>query len=416
MVGITIWSSQRLSTFLLASSLLLTSGCGFWDDIFGGGDDFCVDLEAFDQETEGRGRAISASCLGVQDRAELAAKFGFIGIPSDPKYSVAVYQLIYQTIDPAGQSTTASGAVVIPINGPDLSSLVAYLHGTVALRTDVPSFGSLEQDVGVVYGALGYVAASPDLLGLGVDDTRLHPYVHADSEASATIDLLRATRALISTLAIEDNGDLFLTGYSQGGHAVMAIHREVESNHSDEFTVVASAPGAGPYDMSGTMLDFVLAGNEHPNPYYFPYVLLAYRPIYDVVPSDEDYFIDSLKSVVPPLYDGTHSSSAINAELPPAPIDALDAVFVDAVRTNPDHPFRAALRDNDVYDWTPSAPVRLYHCSGDLDVMPENSQVAFDQLQANGATVELIEPVEGGDHSACSLPTLFDAQEWFDTF
>ena len=41
--------------------------------------------------------------------------------------------------------------------------------------------------------------------------------------------------------------ELFLLGYSEGGYATMALHRELQQFHSDEFTVTASAPMAGPW-------------------------------------------------------------------------------------------------------------------------------------------------------------------------
>ena len=386
-------------------------GCGLFS-----GDDRCKDIDSFEQLYQGRGEAIAATCQGSEGGDELAAKFLLIGIARPPEHEVDVYRLTYETIDPNGDPTMASASIAVPGELSVPARLVAYLHGTEIKRDEAPSFTSEEKDVGVVYAGLGYLAILPDYLGLGVDDTRLHPYNHAASEASATVDALRAARTLFASLGLEDTGELFLTGYSQGGHAAMATHRDVEQNYSDEFTIVASAPGAGPYDMSGTMLDFVLDDNVHPNPYYFPYVLLGYNSIYELVEDDGDFFAGELKQTLPPLYDGMTPAQAINDVLPDSPLQAMDPNYAQAVQDDPNHPLRVALRDNDVYDWTPMAPIRLYQCSGDEDVMPENADVAFAKLQQNGANVDLLDPVPGGDHSDCVLPTLIGAQEWFDTF
>ena len=43
------------------------------------------------------------------------------------------------------------------------------------------------------------------------------------------------------------NGQLFLMGYSHGGHVTMALHRELEQYHANEITITASAPMAGAY-------------------------------------------------------------------------------------------------------------------------------------------------------------------------
>ena len=70
----------------------------------------------------------------------------------------------------------------------------------------------------------------PDYIGMG-ESPGLHPYCHGASEAT-TIDMIRAVREAESLDMIPgmtaDNGEMFVTGYSQGGHAAMATHKYVE--------------------------------------------------------------------------------------------------------------------------------------------------------------------------------------------
>jgi hypothetical protein len=69
-----------------------------------------------------------------------------------------------------------------------------------------------------------------------------------------------------------------------------------------------------------------------------------------------------------------------------------------------------------LYQWKPIAPTRLYHCDGDQDVLFANSQVAYSNFVALGATdVQLINPLPGADHGGCVLPSLLSAKAWFDT-
>ena len=68
-------------------------------------------------------------------------------------------------------------------------------------------------------------------------------------------------------------------------------------------------------------------------------------------------------------------------------------------------------------DWKPLAPVRMYHCSGDSDVLFENSRRALESFQAQGAdTVELVDPAPLADHGGCVEPSFLAAKAWFDTF
>lgn len=81
-------------------------------------------------------------------------------------------------------------------------------------------------------------------MGLGYGPG-LYPDVHAASEATATIDMLRATRNYCQQNAIGLNGQVFLFGYSQGGHATAAAQKMIEEKYPHEFTITASAPMAG---------------------------------------------------------------------------------------------------------------------------------------------------------------------------
>jgi hypothetical protein len=87
-----------------------------------------------------------------------------------------------------------------------------------------------------------------------------------------------------------------------------------------------------------------------------------------------------------------------------------------AFQTNSNHILRQALRDNDLHVWTPQRPMRMYHCAADADVVIANSQVAYSNFQARGATqVQFIDPQPTADHGDCAIPSLLAAKAWFDS-
>ena len=90
-----------------------------------------------------------------------------------------------------------------------------------------------------------------------------------------------------------------------------------------------------------------------------------------------------------------------------------------AFRTDPNHPLRNAMRDNNVYDWTPQAPVRLYHSHGDQAVPFNNAQKAYDTFIARGACCVAISDPSGSlplDHVPSQYPSVLGAKQWFDSF
>jgi hypothetical protein len=365
---------------------------------------------------ENRGRLVSSTRLQSFNKSILSAFFKNEEIPLNPLFGVTVYKITYETVDPFGRLTRASGAVTIPQNARGPAPLLSYQHGTLLLKTEAPSAMGEEVRAGVAFSSMGYVCALPDYLGLG-DSPGFHPYLHAKSEATAVVDMLRATRAFCEVQSVALNSQLFLCGYSQGGHATMAAHREIERLHRTEFNITASAPMAGAYDLSGVTREDFMSGRPVPNPYYLAYLLGSYRLIYPAIGAWTDILAVPFDQTIPPLLDGRHAEDEVNQALPPYPRDLFSATFLHAFETDPQHPFWAALRDNDLLDWTPQAPLRLFHCQGDQDVTFANSEKALDYFHQHGAPqVQLIDPDPSADHEEGFLLCMIRAIEWFATF
>jgi len=364
-----------------------------------------------------RGKIISVTLSNTLTTANLALLFGLAGVSITPQYDVGLYKVVYETIDPLGARTQASGAMLLPQNTGKLLPLVSYQHGTIIQTNDAPSSFDLlgEVSVGIAFATTGYAAVVPDYLGLG-DSPGLHPYHHARSEATACVDMLRAARTFCVSNGFPLTNQLFLCGYSQGGHATMALLRQLETYHTNEFTVTACAPMAGAYDLSGVTTSNFLSGATAPNPYYFLYLLEAYQSVYHLAPRLADLLVSPYDTNLPPLLAQNPTGDQVNAALPGDPVNILKPQYLADFISNPRHPLRLALQENDLYRWRPRSPLRLYHCAADHDVIIANSEVALASFHALGATqVELIDPVPTADHAGCSEPSLLLAKQWFDS-
>lgn len=355
-----------------------------------------------------RGRLISATLIERKTAAEVGHE-----IQGTASAGVAVYKIIYETITPIGEGTTASGSLVVPEGISRPLPLMSYQHGTVARKENVPSREGLEP-VNLSFGGTGYVVASPDYLGLG-DSPGFHPYVHAASLATAVVDMLRASRSFCAGHSVALNGQIFLLGYSEGGYATMAAHKAIEEGYSREFSIAASAPMAGPYDMSGTMRRLFLSGDPYPDPFYMPYVILAYNSVYHLTDSLSKIFVSPYAGKLPGLFDGGHGGGEINQELPSVPGKMLRPGLFAALGNDPNSLLAKVLTENDLYRWTPVAPMRIYHCRGDDRVPYANADVAYRSFIKRGAThVELI-TLDNGGHGECFLPCIVAGKEWFDS-
>ncbi|MBL7800805.1 MAG: T9SS type A sorting domain-containing protein [Chitinophagales bacterium] len=334
-------------------------------------------------------------------------------------YDIDIYKVSYHTASYDSTPVLASGMLAIPKNTSCRLPLASFAHGTETLRESVPSrIVGGEAVIGMVMASLGYAATLPDYIGLGDGPKNLlHPYQHALTEASATIDLLRAAREASTTAGFRLNGQLFLTGYSQGGHATMATHRTIQEQLAGEFTVTASCPMSGAYDMSGVMVDVMLSDSNYAVPGYLPYLVFSWNQKYQFYPNVSDYLAVPYDTLLPPLYNGNFGMGYINSKMPAVPKKIFKQSMIDSFTVNLNHPFRKALAENDVYNWTPTAPVRILFCRADEEVSWANSVKMINQFKANGVqNADTVCVNETLSHFQCAQFAILNMKDYFQSF
>lgn len=332
-------------------------------------------------------------------------------------YEVNVHRVVYQTPNVDGITpTTASGLVMIPdVDTACAMPMMAYLHGTKLKKDETFYYLKGEWQLGVIAATSGYAMVMPDYLGLGMSPG-IHPYQHAHSQATASIDIMRVCRSIVEENSQQLNGQLFIMGYSQGGHATMATHRMIQEELNGEFVVTASAPGSGPYDMSGAQLDMVAAFEPYAVPGYLPYVIQSYQHVYgNLYDSIPEIYAPPYDETIPPLLDGSVGFGDLNAAMPAIPRDIIQPDYADLFFSDTTHPAFQALRDNDVYEWIPESPVLFNYCRSDEEVTYFNTLNASEwMIDAGAAQVEVVERDTALGHFACAEPSIFLSKLWFD--
>ena len=344
----------------------------------------------------------------------------------DIDYGFDTYKVTYCTVDvaPPGKAgpapTTATGNVSVPRKAGPLST-VAYLHGTSVSFYDAPSnpnvFGEFSENgesfdgppSSAVFAGGGFVYIAPDYLGLGDSTVPRHRYFHAATEASSAADLLEASRGVLRSLRVRRNDALFTFGFSQGGHAALALHRVLENRRVD---VTATATVGGVMDVERFFLSLIADETTVTLPLYVSYILLAYDDVYNVYGQPSDVFRRPYASTVPGLFDMQHFFDDVLAGLPSTSRELLRASYFRAVSNNPDDPLRVRLRNNAVDRWRPDAPIRVYHSPDDEEVFFEDMLVSVDRLRNRGADVTL-EMLPGLDHVNSWVQAMPRAAEYF---
>jgi len=339
----------------------------------------------------------------------------FAGFDPVADYSISAYDIHYESHSVSGTVDTLSGLVIIPHSSTEAFPILTYQHGTVILDSQAPSITGISADnleiflISLITAPSGFITVIPDYTGIG-DPDKYHPYIIANSHTQALVNMIRGVKQLSIELEGNDgfqfNDQLFLAGYSDGGYATLASQKGIQIDYSDELSVTASFPMAGPYDLSGTMVDYFLSEPEYTQPYYVPYVLTSHLWYYQGLDVDfAEYFEPFWADTLPSLFDGTHSGSEINELMPENPLDILLDDVLEEFENDEDHFFRQSLEENTLLDWVPESPTYFYHGMGD-DIVPyQNAQIAYDTFVANGAPDVWLTlyPEELGGHSDVAL-------------
>lgn len=225
---------------------------------------------------------------------------------------IKLYEITYTTSWHDGSSIQASGLLFVPDNLQKELPQLIYHHGTRTLRKTTLNI-SRENAISAGFAADGYLVLMPDYIGLGKGE-KFHLYQNSASESTASVDMLLAVQSLNKELKINTNEQLYLTGYSQGGHACLATQQKLQTEYSDQFTVTASSPMSGAYDMSGVQATVMM--KPYPEPVYLPYLLKGINEVYQIVGSDYTaMFKEPYDSLVPILYNGEYTLNEINSYL-----------------------------------------------------------------------------------------------------
>ncbi|MFD7664733.1 alpha/beta hydrolase family protein [Streptomyces sp. NPDC059788] len=342
---------------------------------------------------------------------------------------MSAYRLGYRTIAPDGRPTTASGLLVLPHDAPARLPAVVHTHGGMTARDRAPSVNGEGPDhlATALYAAGGRAAVAPDYLGLGKGPGR-HPFLHTAATVSATLDMLRAARTAVPRLDTARptppertghtaeqaehtaepagraslDGQVYVTGYSQGGHAAMGFARALAEGTDPRFRLRGLAPGGGPYDLLNAEIPAALEGrvNGVAAVLTFSQALTSQNhflspPLYS---DPREVFRAPYASYIDGLFNGEHQQEEVIRKLP----GTLKELFTHAWYEKLRHPSGALLDMFRTIDttcsWAPEVPVTLYTATGDHEVVKENTLSCARQLTARGASVTVVDRGAAGHH------------------
>jgi hypothetical protein len=331
---------------------------------------------------------------------------------------VDIYEIMYKAKWIDSSYILCSGIYFAPKNIKNAAPIMMYGHGTQIHKHRTISDEDAQQGICLGFATDGYAACYPDYYGIGKGEGD-HLYQHAWSEAMSFIYMLYAIDELNKKINVKTNGQLFLTGYSQGGHSSFAAQKYLEELNDPRFQVTASSPMSGAYDMTGEQQKYMF--QVYPRPFYLPYLLVSYQTAYRVLNTDNIYsiFKSPFDTLLPKYYSNNIDKTLDDLDkiMPKIPAEVVKDSLVEVYKSDTNFLFKIKLKENNLTDWKPKAPVQLCYCKGDREVNYKNSEVAYNNMTALGVTnIKLNNLSDKLDHNTCAPFAVMATKFYFDRF
>lgn len=294
-----------------------------------------------------------------------------------------------------GQPITLSGKIYVPKSG-TIKGLVLACHYTYAAHSESPS---QNPTLSALLATAGFAVVDADYVGFGVTYQMVHPYLDKLATARAVADF-----GVLARPFLEANGykfasdDVYLFGYSQGGHAATCVQWFIESNedYSSKLHLKKVFCGGGPYDPKVTY-DVAKAADYIGFPSVVPMFLQGTIYAQDLPMTEADFLSDSL--LVDDRYKQWLNSKAytmdqVNILMKSVGCDKFSTILRKEALAN-DYPKNVilfeALSKNATTDYAAKTPMYIFHSTAD-DVVPvENAYALQKSFHDRGADESQIE-------------------------
>lgn len=337
---------------------------------------------------------------------------------SEAKHGVKLYRLHYASVVPeqANRPIRATGLVAIPDGAVTRKSpLLSYQHGTVYGKDEVPSQPEKSPETQLMlaqFAGQGYIVIGADYFGMGQSDEP-EGYMVKASHQQASVDMLKASRALLASLKIDQHA-LFLSGWSQGGFVTMAMLERLEQMGE---TVTATATASAPLDLSA-MLHGIF---NYPRPIDAAWlnsiiILSAF--------SFERYY--NAPGLARSVINDAYYDIALKAYLREAvnfadiPTDLHQLVRKDYFnpRFLDSSPYGQLMAHSSVYRWVYQTPVRNYYGEADEAISIGVGQLAMNYQHALGSGNQQVTALSTGKttHRGTYAVAANDWKSWFDSY
>ncbi len=291
----------------------------------------------------------------------------------------------YKGHDVDGSPLTLSGKIILPKTG-EIKNMILVSHFTIGSNPECPSEAFPLEGI---LASKGYAVVIADYIGFGVTKDRIHPYMHVESTARAVVDMGLAVKPYLEHIGRKPLSDkVILFGYSQGGSTTVGVMRMIQQECWDTLPIKKTYAGAGPYDLAATY-DVSVEEDLTGIPCAIPMIVQGVSYGENLGLEMKDFFKEHLLE----HYDEWINSKDYTVKQINTFIGAksLRDIMTDEGRDKKNPKTARLYRSlmfNSVLDFTPKAPMFMFHSREDKTVPFINSVKAETYFKGQNVTYD----------------------------
>lgn len=291
----------------------------------------------------------------------------------------------YKGHDVDGSPLTLSGKILLPQKG-EIKNMILVSHFTIGSNPECPSEAFPLEGI---LAAKGYAVVIADYIGFGVTKDRIHPYMHVKSTARAVVDMGLAVKPYLEHIGRKPLSDkVILFGYSQGGSTTVGVMRMIQEECWDTLPIKKVYAGAGPYDLASTY-DVSVEEDLTGIPCAIPMIVQGVNYGENLGLEMQDFFKPNLLANYKEWINSKNFTvQQINRFIG---AKSLRDIMTDEGRDkrNPKTAkLYRSLMFNSVLDFTPKAPMFMFHSREDKTVPFINSVKAESYFKGQNVTYD----------------------------
>ncbi len=339
---------------------------------------------------------------------------GFSDYASLPQTDVTLLRTSYKTVYPKTLNREASGVFIIPKNVNINCPVVVYAHGTIyqneapSLKAKAPLMQPIAMDLifaMTISSSFNCVVLVPDYIGYGSTAAIDHPYTHKESLAQASFDFILAYKEYTKNINSTFNNNIFVTGYSEGGYAAVALQEKIQENDGAGLQVVKTVAGSGPYDnvaLAKTIVGQTVETSAHFLSSYL-WAIQMYKIDYNYSKSYNDIFSAEDNVLLQDINYKMAYFASEDLAIHTNSAELFHPSFVAGVLNETDTEFLQALKDNSLVEFAPQDSLIFVYGGADTWVSPENTENAYNAMVAKQCKVKKYKDPTGDHYTTLDL-------------